>query len=829
MWSVRKWAGVALVFITVAGHAQSYRMLKPRNPIVCYAKDVAEPGFVAAPEKYLAWKNGAAGRTKSATFDVTYVGFTAQAKAAFQAAVDIWATQITSPVTIHVQAVWTPLDPGVLGSAIWGSVHANFDGAQRANTFYPVALAEKMAGTDLNESGEVDIYAQFSSTFNWYYGLDGKPTTNTYDLVTVVLHELGHGLGFIDSYYMSGGVGYVGAQNTDLPMIYDLYLENAAGQNLFREFSSGTSQLGGQLTSNALFFDSPAVLQANSGQRATIYAPTVFSGGSSIAHLDETRYPSANVNSLMTAQIGKQEANHNPGPITIGAFSDMGWVYTYIQHKDLKDSENITGPYVVKATITSEDGPIGTPQLHYTNGGAETTVNMTPTGMANEYQAFIPGLGVAASYGYYISVADASAREYTRPGKLVSKAEGLTQLYTVFKTGKDTEAPRINHTPTTYVTSTDATLKLKAYVTDNQGLAQVKVQYLVGDVAQPDVTMSAGTPDSLYQATLNLQGLANGDVVKYKIVATDVASVPNTTASPGSGYHEVKVIVIAAAQNSYTTTFDNTENDFFGEGFSIAKPTGFNTVALHTQHPYTDGESAGLEEVNFTSQLRVPIRVRSVEATVIFDEVVLVEPGETGSVFGDADFYDYVIVEGSKDGGVTWLPLADGYDARNRSNWLLRYNGSSDALGNSTAVGDAGLFYTRTLNLLDAFNAGDEVLIRFRLYSDMLTTGWGWAIDNLFIQSEVVATESNPANELKVFPNPVRSEVNISAEVALAQPLTLTLINAQGQAVLTEQIAPQSEAWLTTWDLSTINNGFYVLKIDGGEKQIVKKIVKTGY
>ena len=53
----------------------------------------------------------------TATFVVTYNGFTPPAQAAFQYAVDIWASLLTSPVPIHVTANWTPLAPGVRSSS----------------------------------------------------------------------------------------------------------------------------------------------------------------------------------------------------------------------------------------------------------------------------------------------------------------------------------------------------------------------------------------------------------------------------------------------------------------------------------------------------------------------------------------------------------------------------------------------------------------------------------------------------------------------------------------------------------------------------------------
>lgn len=830
MRNIWKYAIIILVGFTTLGQAQSYQMMKPKHSIICYSKPETEAASIPPPDQYMSWRKNSGARTKSANFDVTYVDFTEQAKDAFQQAVDIWSSLLTTPVTIHVTAVWKPQDPGVLGSAIWGSVHANFEGAQRANTWYPVALAEKMAGTDLNAPDEMDIYAEFSSTFNWYYGLDGHPTLGTYDLVTVVLHELGHGLGFVDSYDYVSGTGSVGAESTGLPMIYDLQLENAAGQNLYHDFDTNTTTLGTQLVSTNLFYKSPSVLVANSNQRAKIFAPATFSPGSSISHLDETTYPAGNINSLMTAQIGKQEAIHDPGPIVKAAFADMGWDYTRIDHQDLKDTEDVTGPYIVKAVITTDDGPLGTPQLHYTTGGPEVAIDMTPTGNADEYQATIPSTGGSATYGYYISVTDASGQEFTRPGKIVAPHQALQQYYTVFKTGPDTEKPVIHHTAPTFVASTDGTLKLQAYITDNLGVAGARVEYAVDDVTRPSMEMTVGTPDSLYTASINLTALPNGTQIRYRIIATDAASVPNTAIDPQTGEHVVRVVVMGAAQEIYATNFEDAGGDFFGEDFSVKTYAGFDNTALHSTHPYPDGDGTADNELNLISQLRIPIRVKAQGATVIFDEVVLVEPGDTGSTFGDDSFYDYVVVEGSKDGGVTWTPLANGYDSRDNAAWLTRYNSASDAQGNSTAVGDASLYHSRTLNLLNAFAAGDVVLLRFRLYSDQLTTGWGWAIDNLFIQLDpVLGTESNPAADLQVFPNPVRSEINFSMETALDEPLTLTLINAQGQTVLTDHLEPHGQAWSTKWDVSSVGNGVYVLKVQGPEKTVVKKIVKTGY
>ena len=149
----------------------------------------------ANPESHVVVTEGG-----SATFIVTYTGFEAfpAAQAAYQAAVDIWADHLSSVVPIRVTAEFAPLGTGVLGSAGPFLVR-NFAGAPQTNVWYPYAMADAIAGTDVI-AGASDITSRFSSNFtNWYFGVDGEAPNSMYDFRSVVLHELGHGLGFSGS------------------------------------------------------------------------------------------------------------------------------------------------------------------------------------------------------------------------------------------------------------------------------------------------------------------------------------------------------------------------------------------------------------------------------------------------------------------------------------------------------------------------------------------------------------------------------------------------------------------------------------------------------
>lgn len=273
-----------------------------------------------------------ASSVETANITVNYTGFTPEAQAAFEHAVNIWEAQLTSPVEIIVNASWEPLDEGVLGSAGPASLIANWEGPNpppRQDVFYPLALANKWAAEDLSPENP-DIVARFSSVFpNWYFGTDGNTPADTYDFVSVVLHELGHGLGFVGSARIQDGQGMLGftpqGMDTPWPVIYDVFVETGEGQALWG-FPNPSNELMSEFISDDLYIDSPTTVAVlGGGNRPKIYAPNEFQQGTSYSHWDEDAFPPGHRDSLMTGFLDTAEGIHDPGPLTRGLFQDMGW------------------------------------------------------------------------------------------------------------------------------------------------------------------------------------------------------------------------------------------------------------------------------------------------------------------------------------------------------------------------------------------------------------------------------------------------------------------------------------------------------------------------
>ena len=291
---------------------------------------------VPAPPLQKLSRNDSYFGTEQPQFRVTYTGFTDEARAAFQYAVDIWNSLIRSPVPIWIDATFTNFRGYEDGRIVLGGAQpAAWKSLSALNVWFVDALADQRTGRDLAD-GEPDIITRFNSheDVNWYFGTDGNTPPGKMDFVSTVIHEIAHGLGFFSAareenistwtFSSSSKRGKLKSGKPELPHIYDFFVVNGSGMAI-TEFHDPSTHLLEQFTSNNLFWSGAKGVAANGGGRPQLHAPGTWEAGSGYAHLDEVLFPAGDINSLMTPHLDKQEAIHHPGPIALGMLEDMGW------------------------------------------------------------------------------------------------------------------------------------------------------------------------------------------------------------------------------------------------------------------------------------------------------------------------------------------------------------------------------------------------------------------------------------------------------------------------------------------------------------------------
>ncbi|MGH9365714.1 MAG: hypothetical protein ACRD1B_10700 [Thermoanaerobaculia bacterium] len=236
----------------------------------------------------------------------TGVTLGAQRLQAFQAAAIIWGGLINSTVEIRVGAQFDPLTCGptgaVLGQAGPNVVFANFAGAPFANTWYVEALANALTGTDGDPASD-DIFAQFNSSIGttcafpnvWYYGLNGAPPGTKIDFVTVVLHEIAHGLGFLSLVDLASGAKFAGFDDA-----YMRFLEDHTTGLRFSAMTNAQRLTASRNTGNLHWTGTQAIACGNAVLTAgrdpvtghiEMFAPNPAQGGSSVSHFSTTLTP----------------------------------------------------------------------------------------------------------------------------------------------------------------------------------------------------------------------------------------------------------------------------------------------------------------------------------------------------------------------------------------------------------------------------------------------------------------------------------------------------------------------------------------------------------
>jgi hypothetical protein len=187
----------------------------------------------------------------------------------FTRAAEIWGALIDSPVEIVIASTFDDLSctatTATLGSAGATEAYSDFESAPRSGILYPVALANKFAGRDLSP-GSADIRARFNSKLGqpgcfdsggggWYLGFDGNHGTKS-DLLVVILHEFGHGLGFASFSNVR-----TGALNNGVANVFETFILDK-GSGLHWDQMTNAQRVSAAINDQNLVWDGPITREA---------------------------------------------------------------------------------------------------------------------------------------------------------------------------------------------------------------------------------------------------------------------------------------------------------------------------------------------------------------------------------------------------------------------------------------------------------------------------------------------------------------------------------------------------------------------------------------
>ncbi len=175
-----------------------------------------------------------------------------------QAAADVWAALIESPVDIRVNAEFNSLSDCIyIGGTLPGPVIKDFPGAPVPGTWFHSAIADAITGSD-QAPGFGDFDIEYNSdwgtaqcpAYSLYLGLDPAPV-GTSSLFSTVLHEMAHGLGFANFVRSSIGAWWQGT-----PDIFSVYTLDMTSGLHWTEMTQA-QRLASAINTGNLVWDGP--------------------------------------------------------------------------------------------------------------------------------------------------------------------------------------------------------------------------------------------------------------------------------------------------------------------------------------------------------------------------------------------------------------------------------------------------------------------------------------------------------------------------------------------------------------------------------------------
>ncbi len=442
----------------------------------------------------------------------------------FNQAAGIWAAFLDSTQTIRVESNFDPLTPcsssgGVLGAAGPNTAHRDFANVPFASTWYPAALANKISNSDLSASN--DIGATFNSSVDtgclgagtrFYYGFDNATPAGTINLLVVVLHELGHGLGFLTFTDESTGAYFNSQPDVWARLMFD------RDQNVSWFQMTQAQRATSAVNTNDLLWDGANVRIASSflsaardaaTGRVELFTPNPVQPGSSVSHWNTTASP----NLLMEPAINT--GLPLTGDLTRQLLRDIGW---FRDANNNAVADTITNVLPASGTLT----PGTNTNITWTNPAGfsrRVTIELSTNGGSTFPTVIASDIANTGSFTWSIPAntpVTTQARIRVREHDFVAPA-GVSAAN--FNIGNGNTAP--TYTPTAAITRQRGSAGSAATigtVTDGQTPAgNLTITQIAGGSSTGITATSIGNTAGTVSATIAASCSANAGTLRFQV------------------------------------------------------------------------------------------------------------------------------------------------------------------------------------------------------------------------------------------------------------------------------------------------------------------------
>ncbi|MDQ3201293.1 MAG: hypothetical protein M3Q94_03880 [Pseudomonadota bacterium] len=214
-----------------------------------------------------------------------------------------------SNITLRVDFKFHDLgNTGTLGQA----GPAGFD--VRNGVYFAQALFNLLAKNDVN-GGAVSLNVEMNTnaSVTWFYGAS-TPPQGQYNWQSVIMHEVGHSMGFFDTVAQNGSYSNAG------PGIFETISTLGVGGSVLSSLDqAGRAQA---VISNNVYWSGQFGLSANNGQAIKLYSPNPYEEGSNYSHLDPSQ---TGVGGLYFPSLPDATFFAGPTKQELGILHDVGW------------------------------------------------------------------------------------------------------------------------------------------------------------------------------------------------------------------------------------------------------------------------------------------------------------------------------------------------------------------------------------------------------------------------------------------------------------------------------------------------------------------------